>query len=488
MKNRNLFTLILAMLLLASCGSGTTEETNAVQEQDTAAAVQEQDTAATETETQTPLEKLNSLTFEGSTYRIAAMDKMADVYPNYMAASEMTGELLNDTAFQRNTQVEEMFDITLDVQFQATDGTGQGMIAAVTQSVSSGEDTWDLIQFSSAHDNIAPLLEQHMLYNILDVPHLTLDASYFYGENNAQFEINNFLPIGFSSYNNSTNEPLYMVFNKNLMNNLGMEYPYDTILEGDWTFDAFLSCIKGVTTDMDGDGNIQLTDQHGYANSVALTNYLVWGFDVDITERTDTGNYVPSLRNDKLINAFQKIVGFANENEDTWPNDADGSSHIFMSGNVLFSTTGTGRLTLRNIEEFDFGIAPYPKYDENQTEYYSFIGLNQFGVPTTIGNPEMTGAVLEALSYLSEKDMTPAFLETYIENKFLRDEESIEVMKILLANPVTDIVRYYNFAEISPVNLLATIKDAGQVFSTIATVENSAADAAEEFFGIFFEN
>ena len=100
----------------------------------------------------------------------------------------------------------------------------------------------------------------------------------------------------------------------------------------------------------------------------------------------------------------------------------------------------------------------------------------------------MTGAVLEALSYLSEKDMTPAFLETYIENKFLRDEESIEVMKILLANPVTDIVRYYNFAEISPVNLLATIKDAGRVVSTIATVENSAADAAEEFFGIFFEN
>jgi len=47
-KTEIFFTLILAMLLLASCGSGTTEETNAVQEQDT---------AATETETQTPLVK-----------------------------------------------------------------------------------------------------------------------------------------------------------------------------------------------------------------------------------------------------------------------------------------------------------------------------------------------------------------------------------------------------------------------------------------------
>lgn len=479
MKLNRLFAMLFAMLLLASCNSGTVTETVPT----------ETENNTVETEKLTPLGKLEGLSFNGAPYRIAAMDKMQDDYPNYMAANDMTGELLNDTAYLRNIAVEEMFDVKLDIQFQETDGSGRGTIKAVSQSVLAGEDAWDLIQFSSAHDQVAPLVEQNMLYNILEIPYLTLDASYFYGGINDRFIINDFLPIGFSHYNNSTNEPLYMVFNKDMMTGLGMDYPYDIIFDGDWTWDVFLSYIKGVTADMDGDGKIKYSDRHGYANVEGLTNYLVWGFGIDITERKADSSYAPSLQNEKLIDSFQRVVEFSKNNDDVWRGASDdGTNHIFMGGNVLFSTNGTSKLNLRNIEDFDFGLAPFPKYDEKQTEYLAFTGLNQFSVPTTIQNPEMTGAVLEALSYLSEKDMTPAFLDTYVENKVLRDEESVKVMKLILANPVTDIVRYFNFADISPVYLLSKIKDAGTVVSKIASEEEKATQAAEEFFKIFFDN
>ena len=72
-----------------------------------------------------------------------------------------------------------------------------------------------------------------------------------------------------------------------------------------------------------------------------------------------------------------------------------------MEGRVLFSTVGTGAMQTRNIESFDFGVAPLPKYDEIQKNYYCFLGLNHFAIPVTIQDTDMTGDTLEALAYLT---------------------------------------------------------------------------------------
>ena len=75
----------------------------------------------------------------------------------------------------------------------------------------------------------------------------------------------------------------------------------------------------------------------------------------------------------------------------------------------------------------DYGIIPYPKYDENQDGYYTFqhdqIGL--FTIPVTSTKKDMAGAVLEAMSSESSKTVVPSYYEVALKSKYSRDSESV---------------------------------------------------------------
>ncbi len=483
-------TLLLAGLLLlsaVSCGSpaATDDPSETV---NTAAVPSAEEEAAPETEP-SPLDALNGMNFDGEAFRIIfPAHFIAGTYDKHLAPEEETGEIMNDTSLHRYFTIEDM----LNVKFEYYPQTDTTAVKDALPTIVAGDDAFDLIQIGSAFENMINAIKQGALYNLHDLPNIHLDAPYFYGDVNEMFSINDQLYFAFSSYNNAGTLPLHMVFNKNLMEDMGMELPYDTIFSGEWTFDKFLTYVDGAASDLNGDGTMGLNDRYGYGNLTALTNYMVFGFEVKVVERGADGAYVPALQNEKLVSSIQKIVDFTTGHPDAFNNTSvtsDGGVHIFMRGNSLFSTSGTSMLDLRSIEEFDFGIAPYPKYDENQKDYASYLAIDQFGIPVTIGNPEKVGAVTEALAIVSEQEMKPAFLEVYVENKLLRDEESVQIADMMMSNICVDVSRYYDFANgtITPVNLLSTIPDSTAVVSKLTSLEKPANKMAGKFFEIFFD-
>ena len=59
-----------------------------------------------------------------------------------------------------------------------------------------------------------------------------------------------------------------MVFNKRIFDELGFDYPYELVKEGDWTFDEFAYTVKKGAKDLNGDGIIEPEfDQLGYSSS-----------------------------------------------------------------------------------------------------------------------------------------------------------------------------------------------------------------------------
>lgn len=443
---------------------------------------------ATEQIETSPLDALNGLDFADADFCIAYSSQLKDgTYDKYLVAEEMTGEIMNDTSYERYNTVAQL----LQINFTFAEHGEFAVLKETLPNILAGDDAYDYIQYASAWEKPVNMIQQNALYNILQLPCIDLDAEYFYADINSQFIINNRLYFAASSYNNAGQMPLYMAFNKNLMEDMNIELPYDTILAGDFTYDYFLSSIQDAATDLDGDGKMGANDRYGYANATALTNYMVFGFEISVVERTENGAYTPSLKDEKLVTAMQKIVSFTTENADalnTSTINPDGV-HIFARGETLYTTTGTSALDLRSIEEFDFGIAPYPKYDENQQKYCCYLPVDPFCIPVTIQDTEKVGAVTEALAIVSADKMTPAFLEVYVENKLLRDTESVEVARLLLDNVCIDITRYYDFASsaITPYVLLSNIKDAGSVVSHLASLSNSAAAQAETFFSVFFD-
>jgi len=101
----------------------------------------------------------------------------------------------------------------------------------------------------------------------------------------------------------------------------------------------------------------------------------------------------------------------------------------------------------RDMEE-TFGILPIPKYDENQSQYYAPITVYAAPVlviPTTNNDTERAGIILDAMAYLSTRDVRPIFFEKVMEQKRLRNEESVDMLHIIRDSLIYDIGGVYGW-------------------------------------------
>ena len=79
---------------------------------------------------------------------------------------------------------------------------------------------------------------------------------------------------------------------------------------------------------------------------------------------------------------------------------ADLEGKIAPESRVLFVDEIFYRLSELRDVEVDFGIIPYPRFDDQQAEYYSRVeaGARIGMIPITNKHPEYAGALLEAMS------------------------------------------------------------------------------------------
>jgi hypothetical protein len=99
----------------------------------------------------------------------------------------------------------------------------------------------------------------------------------------------------------------------------------------------------------------------------------------------------------------------------------------------------------------DFGILPIPKIFEAADNIYpSTVNVHiacALAIPVTTENIERTTIIMEALAAESKYTLVPAYYEISLRTKHARDEESSEMLDIILANKVIDIGDVYNFAD-----------------------------------------
>ena len=493
MKNKLLSALAILLLLSSvSCG-GTSAPA-----EETSPSGQTKSTEAPETEEPSALDLLPAdLDFGGYAFHIVYAAPLDLTYETYISMEEENGDILWDNSYYRNRAVEERYNVDLQFVPLGAEQGGYTIVPDVSKSVLAGDDAYQYIQFNSAWDNTVSLIAENALLDLNTLPGLDPYGPGFYAEVNQNFTISDRLYFAFSNYNSSGALPLYMVFNKNMIRDAGLDMPYDLILSGGWTMDVLEEYIKGVSADLNGDGKITGEDRHGLASGDLISNYIVFGADVRVVKRDDRGAYLPDLQNNAFISAAQRFLDFKLNNPDVFigkerdVGGGTGAAHMFLLGNSMFAHTGSGlsNTNMRAIDTFDFGVAPFPKFDEAQNGYGNYLALNQFGIPQTVSEPEIAAAVAQGLAVTSQVMYSPVFLDVYLESKLLRDEESVKVIDMMRSDPLVDVSRYFDFADgaITPVNLLSKIKDAGSVVSQCEKTESAAVKKAGKFFDVFFE-
>ena len=114
---KRILVMLLTALLLASttaCGEKTSGETT----DDKSAAISSESATETESET-TPLASLQKMDHGGYAFRMLG-DTNSNWWIISLNADEETGEIINDTVFQRKTFVEDLYNVKISLEETTT--------------------------------------------------------------------------------------------------------------------------------------------------------------------------------------------------------------------------------------------------------------------------------------------------------------------------------------------------------------------------------
>ncbi len=441
-----ILTLLLLSSFLPSCSSapGDGKDDTA----DTSGAADSAETTAPETERlypDLPAQDYNGYEFKFLTRTLASNADWVEWDHRDIFAEGITGDVINDAVYARNAKIGEKYNLTLS-ETVLTDFTG-----TVTKTTGSGDDSFDAL---CPHISEYPSMSQKgQLADLLKVPGIDLTKPWWDRGSVTDLSVlhKNFIAEGdLLILDNDAMEA--MVFNKGVLADGNLENPYDVVKSGDWTFDKLIEMSRAVSRDLNGDGEMFIQeDAFGcILQGDSIPSFVVSGGDKLCAKDPATDAPVITFGSDRSYRITDLINSMLADNdhfvhlhryENKFP-IYDEQVKMFSENRALFSW-----IRMRIVErlrgmETDFGILPLPKLDEAQPDYITnnnpWTGAG-VAVPVTASDPARTGAVLEDLSAESRYTLQPAYYEINLRGKFARDDESQDMLDILLSNTAFDI-------------------------------------------------
>ncbi len=138
---------------------------------------------------------------------------------------------------------------------------------------------------------------------------------------------------------------------------------------------------------------------------------------------------------EKTQNLSNKILEMDKANY-SWLEAADLTKE-FTDGTSLFYIYFSSYLSQLRTSDLEFGILPYPMYDEAQDGDYSLSWNGQLAVPSSVKNTEMVGEILEMLNYFSPP-VTEAYYERLLGSKVANAPDDAEMPDVIWASQISD--------------------------------------------------
>ncbi len=476
MKQSQLPSALLAAALFAGsalmpgCGSDTPADTGAPTTDPSGESTGQEGTTGY-------YDDLEDYDFEEYEFRILDNDTVA----LFLTAEEMTGEKVNDAAWQRNAEVEDL----LNVKIVSENDQEMGEIRFQNAILADDAEAVDLFCFRGPGQRDV-YITANVLYDWKEIPNLKLDCPWYNQSANEAYSIAGKQYFGVSDITLAVQHSASVLFNIGMAEDFQIESPYTQVKEGRWTMDALLTSVKDVYSDLNNNGEADEADRYGLVGHINLFGRLAPSAgETEVLSSPD--GFVVNLFSDKLA-AFGEKLRTLYRDENVLASTA--AYDALCEDRALFIFYSSDPAKLREVE-IDFGYLPYPKYDEAQENYYNEASGGMMAVPINAPDIERTGAVIEALSAGSARYLRQAFVDTYIENKVLRDEESVENYRLAYSTHVYSLS--YN---IDPAGMLASHKfyaellrnDAVEHASYYASVREAIETAYEELYNAALAN
>jgi len=444
---RKYFSLLLCALILASsfasCGETGTETAGADDTADTAAVAE---TLSAEEQKMQEKEAyyaaLPAVVEDG-----AQIDIISGTWVD-ISAEELTGQKFNDALYNRNLEVEERLGVKI-VEHRQDDRKTISTI--IMNNVTAGDGTYDAI--SNMTKYASKMFVSNLLLDMYTVPNLQVEEKWWNQSANENFSIGGVSFCLISSLcQNADDVAAIILFNKDMCVDYNLGLPYDAVKEGKWTYDMMFEMVDTLPLDSNGDGAMDDRDIMGIVGQVQDVQASMIACGVDFFAKDDKDIPYFILQTEENVDKFNKLFDMLTNK--TRVCMVDGYKFAgelvgwgywqdkFLMGEALFMLQYPGNMSTYLDMEDDYGVLPMPKYNEQQEEYRT---MTNTGFTSCLSVPRVhdndisdIGLVLEVMSYLALVDVKPVYINNYLEQRYIRDEESAEMMMLAIETAYYD--------------------------------------------------
>ena len=368
----------------------------------------------------------------------------------YATSSEMsvlgdseTTDIVYSKIYERNLSVQERLNVKLD--FMCLNDTGwKDAAEKMRREIQTMSTVWEIV-FTN-NNTVLATSSFNYFHNLNDLNYVNIEDRWW--------ATDAILELSVDTYNyrflygdisiNSFGWAGALYYNKDLydqyINPGNPDELYYKVLNGTWTYDEFTRLVKKMHIEKGGDG---ANDLYGFVpvNGQEIF-WLQAGVGLKGYERNDYGMPVFNMKSDKAVDFANMLYELYFENDGTlswWPKGSNpGAMSMFTNGRTLFFLRGVNTMmdaTMREMKS-DFGILPYPKWDEAQDEYVSFIHDSSAVVCCPVSADidhinEEVSAVLEALASESYRKVYTAYYESALKAAYNRDDLSAQMLDII---------------------------------------------------------
>ncbi len=411
-----------------------------------------------------------------------------------MEADSLTGEVTNDATYNRNAKIEETYGIKFE-----TVGVGNwdNVTDSLKASVTAGDHLYDLA--GQTDFKVYALVGNNLVGNWIELPYVDLSRSWWAKLVNEAATINGklFAASGDIAISGITNS-YCIYFNANLAESNGItaESLQNAVFENEWTIDYFDSLVADLYTDSNGDGKKDPEDIYGLAVSPGYeSDAWLTGFGQKLVNISDDGKIEITLITDKTIAALEKVNHLHWEEQGVYNCNSWNLLYRTMFQNAhsvfAFGTLDAARTVYTDMED-EFGILPFPMWDENQETYYTTASdqftVLAFPIDTPESDYEFLGTILEALAIESERTVRPAFYESALKNRYSMDSNTAKIIDIIIESRYVDFsLQYGNNLEVPYMFRNQIIANSNDIVSTYEKkqkmIDNALAKIAE-YYGV----
>ena len=491
MKNYN---MTAQMLLLAVLAAGVVSCADSTGEAVVTSGAPADGGAATEAVTEDPAlqDNLPDADLDGFAFRMTIFGDDERRMQTYYDTED--GNIINDAVYNKIRTVEDRFNV--DIMLTDASMLAEDDVTLLKQSILAGDDSCELAQ---GHDiSMANAALEGLFVNVYDIPHLDFTKPWWSKATLESMTVADQMYMMFNniSYNNLASTRV-MYFNKSLMTELDLEYPYQMVYDGTWTMDAMMEMSELAYSDINGDGQTDMGDRFGYITMPYFYGVLE-PFCIEPYQKDKDGTLYYEVDLEKTTRVVEKLYdlifgegGFMAKRSGEYENDV---YLTFMEGRAMFFYSTFGRaITHFSDSEVLYGILPMPKLDETQDQYYGGSTDRPIAVPITASEKlDNIGIVVEALNAEGYKQVFPAYYETAMKTRYADQTDDAKMIDLVHENVIISFTYLYgdykSVYNIMLENLFGATSPSKDVASWCAKNEKTQAKRVETLMEFYEEN